>query len=147
MNTAPPCLEPYSVIHGCPRATPTGRWLKSEGHFCHTFKPRACLARRSCATQASYFWSLACWSEKDAIRLRATNSLVAPGAGRKVNGGETGPEPSSGRYCAVNAIHLLSGDQSGSVGLGMPLVPMICIAPPEGETLQSVMGYVYRVEE
>lgn len=97
MDTAPVCLKPYSVIHRCPRATPTGRWLKSEGPFCYTFKPRACLGRRSCATPASCFWSLACWSEKDAIRLRATKSPVAPSAGRKVNGGEAGPEPSSGR--------------------------------------------------
>ena len=42
------------------------------------------------------------------------------------------------RYCTVNAIHLPSGDQSGSLGLGMPLVPMVCTGPPEGETLQSV---------
>jgi len=42
------------------------------------------------------------------------------------------------RYCAVNAIHFPSGDQSGSVGLGMPLVPIRCGAPPEGDTLHNV---------
>ena len=33
MDTALVCLEPYSVILGCPYAMPTGRWLKSGGHF------------------------------------------------------------------------------------------------------------------
>ncbi|OQC24220.1 MAG: hypothetical protein BWX68_02352 [Verrucomicrobia bacterium ADurb.Bin063] len=42
------------------------------------------------------------------------------------------------RYCAVNAIHWPSGDQSGSVGLGIPLVPSGCIVPPAGEILHSV---------
>lgn len=101
MDTAPVCLKPYSVILGCPRAMPTDRWLKSGGHFYHTFKPRACLARRSCATPASCFWSLAGWSGKEAIRLRATKSSVAPNVGLNVNvnvnGDEAGPEHSSGR--------------------------------------------------
>src|ERR1039457_1252073 len=102
MDTAPVCLKLYSVIHRCPRATPTGRWLKSEGHFCYTFKPRACLGRRSYATQASCFWSLACWSEKDAIRLCATKSPVALSAGRKVNGGEA-----DRKSTRLNSSHLV----------------------------------------
>ena len=110
---------------------PTGRWLRSEGHFCHTFKPRACLAPLSCATQASCFWSLACCSEKDAIRSRAAKSPVAPSAGRNVNGGEAAPEPSSGRR-SVSIKWLVPGAHSwaGSKTNRRPKLPIRSNALP-----------------
>ena len=39
--------------------------------------------------------------------------------------------------CDVNAIHLPSGDQSGSVGFGAPGVGIRCIAPPPAGTFAS----------
>jgi hypothetical protein len=78
---------------GCPRAMPAGRWLRSEGLFYPISKARACLARLSCATQASCFWSLACWSEKDALGLHVPKSPVAPSVGREVTGGEVAHKP------------------------------------------------------
>src|SRR5438067_173337 len=37
------------------------------------------------------------------------------------------------RVCEVNAIHLPSGDQSGSVGFGVPPVLITVASPPEAE--------------
>src|SRR5215471_2610649 len=42
------------------------------------------------------------------------------------------------RYIVVNAIHLPSGDQSGSVGLGVPPVLITWGVPPEADILESV---------
>src|SRR6266849_4954832 len=39
--------------------------------------------------------------------------------------------------CDVNAIHLPSGDQSGSVGLVTPEVGMRCTSPPPAGTFAS----------
>jgi len=39
--------------------------------------------------------------------------------------------------CRVKAIHLPSGDQSGSVGFGAPAVLSVLIGPPLAETLAS----------
>src|SRR5438445_386162 len=72
---------------------PAGRWLRSEGHFYHISKARACLARLSCATQASCFWSLACWAEKDALGLHVPKSPVAPPA----------------LFCIVSRLNCFSG--------------------------------------
>jgi hypothetical protein len=51
--------------------------------------------------------------------------------------GETTQISNPERNCDVNAISLPSGDQSGSVGLGNPLVAMTCESPPEAEILRS----------
>ena len=45
---------------------------------------------------------------------------------------------SNSPVCDVNAIHLPSGDQSGSVGFGAPEVEIRCIAPPPAGTFASV---------
>src|SRR6516165_9089168 len=39
--------------------------------------------------------------------------------------------------CIVKAIHLPSGDQSGSVGFGVPEVRITCTSPPPAGTLAS----------
>ncbi len=44
---------------------------------------------------------------------------------------------SNSLVCEVNAIHLPSGDQSGSVGFGAPVVLKVCTAPPSAETFAS----------
>src|SRR5882757_920554 len=56
----------------------------------------------------------------------------------------TGVPPAAGTtqmlkspICDVNAIHLPSGDQSGSVGLETPEVGIRCTAPPPAGTLAS----------
>src|ERR1039458_6404015 len=41
------------------------------------------------------------------------------------------------RICDVNAIHLPSGDQSGSVGFSTPDVGRRCTSPPPAGTLAS----------
>ena len=41
------------------------------------------------------------------------------------------------RICEVNAIHLPSGDQSGSVGLGVPTVLSYCNVPPQAGTFAN----------
>jgi hypothetical protein len=51
--------------------------------------------------------------------------------------GETTQIANPERDWDVNAISLPSGDQSGSVGLGKPLVAMTCDSPPEGEIFRS----------
>jgi hypothetical protein len=110
-GTLSPCSKHYSSILGCPRAMPTDRWLRSEAHFCHTFKLRAYLAPLFCATQASCFWSLVCCPEKEAVRSRAAKSAVAPSAGRNVNSGEAAPEQSGGRR-SVLIKQLVAGTHS-----------------------------------
>jgi hypothetical protein len=44
---------------------------------------------------------------------------------------------SNSDVCDVNAIHLPSGEQSGSVGFGAPGVGICCIAPPPAGTFAS----------
>jgi len=86
-GTLEPMFKTLFRYPRCPRAMPTGRWLRSEAHFFRTFKLRASRAPLFCATQASCFWSLACCPEREGVRSRAAKSPVAPGAGRNVSGG------------------------------------------------------------
>jgi len=60
----------------------------------------------------------------------ATNSVTAPPPA-----GTT--QISKSRICDVNAIHLPSGDQSGSVGLETPAVGTASGAPPDAETFRN----------